>query len=557
METNNKRVSLSWFLEDMKKYKGAIFEILCIALLLRLLTIVIPFSFQVIIDKIIPYSRYYSLYFMLGVFLAVAFVRAYFSFTNFITTQYLSIKLIKIYAHKFYHHLFCLAPRWHYIWRSGDILARVNEMRTIQTFINNVIFGTSLDILFVAFYISILFMINIKLTFIFLAILPFQLILFATTGPLLRSRVQEAFQAKANVESTVVENIKSVETLKALSLENTALQRFNIPFEASLKAGFRLSLLKHILGQLLGLIGSIREALVIIMGAYFIFKGELTIGTLIAFYLLSEQVVAPLQGIAGLWESFQHVRVSRRRLGDILGEETENLDRAPLPKAQSDNVFEAKDIAYSWDGVTYIFENLNLKCKKQSFVGIYGPSGAGKTTLAKLMAGLLPLEQGQFSHYGHNITKLPMGTYRRNVIYIPARSDIFRGSVKQNLNPFGFDYDEQDYDQALKIVDAEFLKELPSGLETIIGEGAISLSTGQQQRLIIARALLSKAKTLIFDEPTAAIDEKSAHHVISSLKSLCQSQDYSLFIITHDQSLRSYFEQEICLDFNKNKQGEK
>ncbi len=543
---DSKRVSLAWFLSDMKKYKGAIVEILCVALLLRLLTIVIPFSFQVIIDKIIPYSRYYSLYFMLGVFLAVAFVKAYFSFSNFITTQYLSVKLVKAYANKFYRHLFCLAPKWHYAWRSGDILARVNEMRTIQTFINNVIFGTSLDVLFVAFYISILFMINIKLTLIFLAILPFQLILFTITGPLLRNRVQEAFQARANVESSVVENIKSVETLKALSLEHMALSRFNKPFEESIKTNFRVSLLKHILGQLLAIIASIREALVIIFGAYFIFKGQLTIGMLIAFYLLSEQVVAPLQGIAGLWETFQHVRVSRRRLGDIVMEPTEDLSTEPLPKALSNTIFKAQDMSFSWNEKELIFQNLSLDVKEHIFVGIFGPSGVGKTTLAKVMAGLLPLNEGELCYYGHNIAQLPMGSYRRNVVYTPAKSDILRGSVRQNLNPYNFDYNEEDYKNAIQIADCEFLYALPKGLDTDIGEGALSLSTGQQQRLVLARTLLSKAKTLIFDEPTAALDEKSAHHVMTALKDLCR-KGYNIFVITHDKNMRIYFEQEINL----------
>ncbi len=554
MTKKPKRVSLSWFLEDMKRYKGAIVEILCIALLLRLLTIVIPFSFQVIIDKIIPYSRYYSLYFMLGLFFAVALVQAYFSFTNFITTQYLSIKLVRRYANKFYLHLFCLAPQWHYAWRSGDILARVNEMRTIQKFITSVIFGTSLDILFVTFYVAILFMINVKLTFIFLAILPIQLFVFFITGPLLRSRVQESFQARANLESIIVENITTVETLKALRLEDMALKRFNKPFDDSVRTSFRLSFLRHILGQILRIISSVREALVIIFGAFFIFKGELTVGTLIAFYLLSEQVVAPLQGIAGLWESFQHVRVSRKRLGDILIEETEDLSTASLPAVKSDFVFDAQNITYSWDEKTPIFEDLNLQIEKQKFVGIYGPSGVGKTTLAKVMAGLLPLSGGELFYYGNNINILPVGTYRRNAVYVPAKSDIFRGTVLQNLNPYGFDYKEEDYDNVLKMIDAEFLKELPNSLQTIIGEGALSLSTGQQQRLIIARAVLSKAKTLIFDEPTAALDEKSSHHVMSSLKALCKKEGYSLFVITHDKDMRPYFEQEINLD--KGKKGE-
>ncbi len=555
--TSDKRLPLSWFLEDMRKYKWVVVEIIVIALLLRVLTIVIPFSFQTIIDKIIPYSRYYSLYFMLGVFLSIAFVQAYFTFATFITTQYLSIKLIRGYANKFYKHLFCLPPRWHYSWRTGDILARIGEMTTIQNFITKVIFGISLDIIFIVFYVVILFMINGKLTLVFLSILPIQMLLFFITGPLLRSRVQESFQARANMESTVVENLTTVETVKALSLEQYVLDRFNAPFDISLRAGYRLSLLQHILGQLLGIVSKLREALVIIVGAYFILKGggEFTVGMLIAFYLISEQIVAPLQGIAGIWESFQHVRVSRKRLGDILVEETEDLSETPLPKATSDLAFNAKDIRFSWDE-KLIFEGLNFTVASGDFIGIAGPSGAGKTTLAKIIAGLLQSDHGVIEYYGHDIQTLPMGTYRRQVAYIPAKSDIFRGSVKVNLNPYQFDYSPEDYQRALKAADAGFVfEELPDGLDTIIGEGALSLSTGQQQRLIVARALLSKAKVLIFDEPTAALDEKSSHHIISSLKDMC-AQGYTVFVITHDQSLKTYFKKVIAFAEAETAEGE-
>lgn len=544
--TGDKRLPLSWFLEDMRKHKWVIIEIIAIALLLRVLTIVIPFSFQTIIDKIIPYNRYYSLYFMLGVFLSIAFVQAYFTFATFISTQYLSIKLIRNYANKFYKHLFSLPPKWHYSWRTGDILARIGEMTVIQSFITKVIFGISLDIIFIVFYIAILLMINVKLTLVFLSILPVQMILFFITGPLLRSRVQESFQARANMESTVVENLTTVETVKSLSLEQYVLDRFNGPFDISLKAGYRLSLLQHILGQLLGLVSKLREALVIIVGAYLILKGsgEFTVGMLIAFYLISEQIVAPLQGIAGIWESFQHVRVSRKRLGDILVEETENLSELPLPKAKSELVFNAKNIGFSWDDKR-IFEDLNFSVDAGDFIGISGPSGAGKTTLAKVLAGLLQSDNGSIEYYGHNIKTLPIGSYRRRVAYIPAKSDIFRASIKVNLNPYQFDYQLEDYQRALKIANAGFVfDELPAGLDTIIGEGALSLSTGQQQRLIVARAVLSKAKVLIFDEPTAALDEKSSHYIISSLKEMC-NQGYTIFVITHDASLKTYFKKVI------------
>ncbi len=544
--TSDKRLPLSWFLEDMRKYKWVIMEIIAVALLLRVLTIVIPFSFQTIIDKIIPYNRYYSLYFMLGVFLTIAFVQAYFTFATFITTQYLSIKLIRNYANKFYKHLFCLPPKWHYSWRTGDILARIGEMTTIQNFITKVIFGISLDIIFIVFYAVILFMINAKLTLVFLSILPLQMLLFFITGPLLRSRVQESFQARANMESTVVENLTTVETVKALSLEQYVLDRFNTPFDVSLRAGYRLSLLQHILGQLLGIVSKLREALVIIVGAYFILKGggEFTVGMLIAFYLISEQIVAPLQGIAGIWESFQHVRVSRKRLGDILVEETEDLSEIPLPQPTSDLAFNAQNISFSWDD-KLIFKDLNFAINSGDFVGITGSSGVGKTTLAKVIAGLLQPSDGVIEYYGHDIQSLPIGSYRRQVAYIPAKSDIFRGSIKINLNPYQIDYQLEDYQRALDISNAKFvLEELPDGLDTVIGEGALSLSTGQQQRLIVARAVLSKAKVLIFDEPTAALDEKSSHHIISSLQHMCD-QGYTIFVITHDEGLKKYFKKVI------------
>ncbi len=540
MEKIKKQVPLSWFTSILSQYKGRIAELLVLAFVLRILTIVIPFSFQTLIDKIIPYQRYYSLYFMLAILLLVAVVKAYFSFVEFLSSERLGILMGQDMAEKFYRHFFCLSPSWHMKWRSGDILARIGEIGTIQGFISSVIFGISLDIIFIGFYLILLFMINVKLTFVFLAILPIQLILFFITGPLLRKRLQESFEAGADVESIVVENIHNTETIKSLHLEEKALSRFFTPFKHSLIADYRLSFLSHILDQLLDMIGSIREALIIIIGAYFIFQGELTVGALIAFYLLSEQVVDPLEGIAGIWEDVQQVRVSRARLGDILTTEPENLNETPLSSSRLESLFTVNNISFSW-GKNIIFEDLNFAIKPASFVGILGASGVGKTTLAKVMAALLPSKEGEVLYKGDNIENLPLGSYRRNVAYIPAKSDIFSGSVRENLNPHDFDYKDEDYLKALHSANADFLLNLPDGLETKIGAAAHNLSTGQQQRLIIARALLCKAKTLIFDEPTASLDKTITHKIILSLKNLCK-KGYTIIVITHDQSIYTYFD---------------
>ncbi len=541
-----KRISFSWFLNILLQYKWRIFELLVIAFILRILTIVIPFSFQTLIDKIIPYQRYYSLYFMLGLLLFVALVRAYFSFIEFLSSERLGILIGQDIATKFYRHYFCLSPKWHARWRSGDILARISEIGTVQSFITSVIFGISLDVIFISFYLVLLFMINVKLTFVFLAILPVQLFLFFITGPLLRHRIQKAFEANANLESVVVENLNNIETIKSLHAEERAFSRFFTPFKKSLITGYKLSLLSHILGQLLEIIRSVREALIIIVGAYFIFQGELTVGSLIAFYLLSEQVVDPLEGIAGIWEDIQHVRVSRARLGDILMEEPENLSDKPLPKAREKNVFSAQNIAFSW-GKNHIFNQLTFNIDQKQFVGILGKSGVGKTTLAKILAGLLPLNEGEILYHGRDISSLPLGSYRRNILYVPAKSDIFTASIRENINPHNFSYADQEYHHALRSVGAEFAFDLPDGLDTMIGEIGLQLSTGQMQRLIIARALLSGAKVLIFDEPTASLDKQSSHYIMKSLKALCK-KGKTIIVISHDQTTYGYFDNIIELE---------
>ncbi len=517
------------------RYKWLIVEIAAIAVVLRLLALVEPFAFQAVIDRVLPFERQQTLAVIAVVLLMVALFDAALGAVSFYLSLHTGNRIASDLGRALYDHMLRLRLPFLQSWPVGEMLARVGEVGAVSGFLSGTIMSLALDLVFGVVYLAILFALSSTLTLVILALLPIQLLLFLAFGPFLRRRLQAQFLAGSAQSAQLVETLGGAVTIKALAAEDPVAQRMMGALHGTLATGMRVGTIQNWSGALEGVFSRVVTIAILVVGSNLIFAGDLTLGQLIAFHLLSDRVAGPILSIAGLWEEWQQLTVSRTRLGEIWSEPTEPEDHPPLPRGSRG--------ALAFEGVSFGYEATRPVVKELSFEAgpgrpflVVGPSGAGKSTVGKLAAGLYEPQAGRVSLGGRDLAAHDPISVRRAVAYVPQEALLFGGTVRDNLLVTAPEASAQAVDRALALAAAEdVVAQLPHGLDTVVGERGGFLSGGQRQRLAIARTLLAAPDALVLDEPTSALDPETQARLVANLAKLAREKP--VVVITHRPDL--------------------
>lgn len=417
----------------------------------------------------------------------------------------------------------------------GQILARIAEIDKVQNFIAYTTMGLLLDAGFSLVYAAVLMTISPFLTLVLLLAIPLQFALYFIFGPLERSRFDKAFLAGSFHNARLVESFSNAITLKSLGAEHHALNRL----DESLTEAMRQTLVAQNMSLGGRSVSSLFEkalvAIVIFFGARLVLAHDITLGQLVSFHLLSGYVSGPILGLAKLWDDWQNVQIARRRVGELLLEPTETLSPEHVVPSRQPMALQLDKVSFTYPDELPILQNISLKIEPTGLSLIVGPSGSGKTTLARLLAGLLPLDDGQMTLGNKLVHLLVPSAYRRCVAYLPQQPEVFNGTIRDNLHFAERANDDACWRALEQSALADWVRTLPIGLDTVIGDGGIHLSGGQSQRLSLARALLVNPAFLILDEPTSALDYETEQHIIAMLKS--RAEEIAIILITHRPDL--------------------
>lgn len=263
-----------------------------------------------------------------------------------------------------------------------------------------------------------------------------------------------------------------------------------------------------------------------------IIEGQLTVGQLVAFNMLSGQVANPIMRLAQMWVDFQQVGISMSRLGDILNTRTEILDsKTSLPPIKGNVALDGVTFRYK-PGTSEALRKVTMTINSGETVAIIGRSGSGKSTLTKLVQRLYCPESGRVLVDGFDLALVDPASLRRQIGVVLQENTLFNRSIRDNIAvgdpgaPIS-----SIIEAAIKSGADEFIRKLPQGYDTIIGENGTGLSGGQRQRVAIARALLTNPKILILDEATSALDYESERIIQSNMEQI--RQDRTVIIVAH------------------------
>ncbi|OAI30075.1 type I secretion system permease/ATPase, partial [Methylomonas koyamae] len=522
----------TWFIPALIKYRKLFGEVLLISLVLQLIGLVTPLFFQVVMDKVLVNHAMKTLNVIaIGLIGAMLFEAALSGIRTWVfahTSSKIDVEL----GARLFKHLLALPTAYFQARRVGDSVARVRELENIRSFLTGNAITLLLDLLFSVIFIGVMLYYSAWLTLIVVVSIPLYILLSVVFTPVIRARLDEKFNRSAESQAFLVETISGIDTVKAMAVEPRWTQHWEKQLAAYVTAGLSVTQAATLAGGGVNLISKLVTAAIMWLGATLVVDGQLTVGELVAFNMLSGQVSAPILRLAQLWNDFQQVGISMRRLGDILNTRSEVMgQKTRLPRIAGAIEFDQVSFRYRPDAPDVI-RAVDLRIAPGEVIGIVGRSGSGKSTLTKLVQRLFVPDRGRVLIDGHDIVIIDTASLRQQIGVVLQENTLFNRSIRDNIALVNPALPFEAVIEAAKLAGAhEFICELPEGYDTLVGEHGTGLSGGQRQRIAIARALISNPRILIFDEATSALDYESEKVIQDNMRRICQGR--TVLIIAH------------------------
>ena len=529
-----RRFDLSWFLQAMGKYRRLLGEVLLASFFIQVFGLITPLFFQVVIDKVLVHRGLTTLDVLLFGLVAISvFESVLTGLRTYVfahTTNRIDVEL----GARLFKHLMALPIGYFEARRAGDSVARVRELENIRNFLTSSALTLVVDLIFTTVFLAVMFSYSPLLTGIVAASLPLYIGLSLAVSPLFRRRLEEKFDRGAENQSFLVETLTGIQTLKAMAVEPQMQRRWEEQLAGYVRSSFRVLALGNSASQAIQLISKLVTAAVLFFGAKAVIAGEMTVGELVAFNMLSGRVAQPVLRLAQVWQDFHQTRVSVQRLGDILNAVPEPVMQAggaSLPRIKGAITLDHVTFRYRLDGAPAL-QDVSLDIAPGEVIGIVGPSGSGKSTLTKLVQRLYVPESGRVLVDGVDIGVIDASWLRRQVGVVLQENVLFNRSIRDNIALADPGVTMDRVIAAAELAGAhEFILELPGGYDTMVGERGASLSGGQRQRIAIARALIGDPRILIFDEATSALDYESERVIQDNMRRIARSR--TVLVIAH------------------------
>lgn len=418
----------------------------------------------------------------------------------------------------------------------GDLMARVQENQKIQRFLTGDSLSIFLDLLTVFIYVGLMCWYSWKLAIVILVLVPLFALLALISTPILRQISREVFRTVAHQKSYLIEGLTGIRTIKSMALEQSVRWHWEERFYDYIKTKFSSQIIRNQLHIASSTIKGLATAILLWFGAWLVIQQELTIGQLVAFNMLLGRVISPFQRLTVLWNDLQEVTISVERINDVLeAEPEENLQyetRQSCPPLKGHIRFEKVCFRYHAENKNNILENLSFEIQPGQTIALVGRSGSGKTTIAKLILGLYTPTEGKIFIDGQDIANISLKSLREQIGVVDQANFLFGSTIGENISISYPEATQAEILAAARQAGAdEFIRELPLGYDTPVGERGGNLSGGQRQRVAIARSLLGNPRLLIFDEATSSLDAESESIIQANMQTILQGR--TSIIIAH------------------------
>ncbi len=536
-ENEPSQSSFKRFFPLVRPYTGILIEVLLASLVLSLFGLASPIFMQTIVDQVLVHHDKDLLNLMLVGMVVVALFQMGTSTLRVYLIGYVSARLSIAMLSRFYRHLLSLSMQFFALRRTGDLTTRFRENATIRRLLTGTTVSAVLDFIMLFVYLGLMFYYNAELTLVMLIFVPISVGLTLIYTPILKSFSQRAFLARAEQSSVLIDSLQGIDAVKAEAVERATRWHWEGKFTKEIQIGFQRLKMQMLFGGIGSVINLLSSTVILWYGASLVIAGNLSVGQLMAFNALIGNVMGPIMGLIGIWPQVQEARIALDRLNDVYDTQMEDARQQGqgliLKHLEGRVVFEGVFFRYGvGSDEPYVLNNIDLTLEPGQKVAVVGRSGAGKTTLVKLVPRLFDPSEGRVTLDGMDVRDLDPHWLRRQVGMVMQEPFLFSGTIAENI---AIGQTDADMDRILEVAKLscvhDFVSDMPLGYETKVGEQGVGLSSGQRQRIAIARALYCDPKILIFDEATNALDTDSEQAIQANLDLFLD--DRTALIIAH------------------------
>jgi ATP-binding cassette, subfamily B, bacterial HlyB/CyaB len=523
---------LKWFIPEFLRQRRAFGDVVIAALTLHVLALATPIFFQLMIDRVVVHRIQATMTVLtIGIVLAIAFEAAL-GYARGLILLYATSKIDIRLATTVFRKMISLPVDFFERNLAGVISKHMQQDQRIREFLSGRLLFTLLDATALFVFVPILIFYSLQLTLVVLFCASLIAGIIGVLATTFRRRLTELYRAEGERQALLIEAIHGINTVKVLGLEPMQSRAWDQSSANAIERRIEVGRISNLARAASSSIEKAMMVAVIFVGVQEIFAGSFSVGALVAFQILAGRVTGPLVQITGLINEFQEVALSVRMLGNVMNAPSEpGMSRGLRPAIRGKITFEDVSFNYGASPIPAL-DRVGFSVEPGQVVGIVGRSGSGKSTVMRLLQGLYPAQRGLIRIDDYDIRELDKVHLRQHMAVVLPESFLFRGSIRDNIAAGKSNAAFEEIAWAARQAGAEeFVERLPQGYDTPLEEGGSNLSSGQRQRLAIARALVRRPTILLLDEATSALDPESEMIVQDNMSRIVNGK--TTIIVSH------------------------
>lgn len=524
---------MKWFWGFLRKYRFKLLGGLILTTFISVLAIVNPYVSGMIVDDVIQGGQYDLLWKLVLILLLVTLVRGALRFFYQVIFEVCSQGVLYDMRDVVYRRLLTEDFAFYSKKKTGDLMSRqTGDMEAIRHFVAYIIYQVYENILLFCFALFMIFTVNVKLALCMLIVLPFTAITTAKQSKEVRPTFQRIRDCFSSLNAFVQENVSGNRVVKAFAKEDFEIEKFNKENDAYMDAQLNSSKVWMKYLPIFEVLAYVLNVVLMLYGGWMVITGEMTIGNLVTVNGYLWMLNAPLR-MAGWWVNDTHRFITsvEKIYTTYVEEPLVKMPPVPVSRKHMEGNVEFKDVSYTADDED-IVKDISFSVKKGQTVGILGSTGAGKSTIMNLLCRFVDATSGEVLVDGVNVKDWNLYDLRDNIGMAMQDIFLFSDTIEGNIAYGRPNCTFKEIHEAAAMADANhFIKAMPEGYDTIVGERGVGLSGGQKQRISLARALLKKPSILILDDTTSAVDMETESYIQQQLGKL--NGQCTIFVIAY------------------------